>query len=338
MSPKREQEMVPRAEFQSYYGRPILKEPAWKVPDVPGYLFLGGMAGSSALLGALAGATGRPGLARVSRLVGAGASVASVGALIHDLGRPMRFLNMLRVIKPTSPLSVGSWILAPFSGLASAAAASEVTGVLPVLGRAAGAASACLGPAMCTYTAVLLSDTAVPSWHEAHRELPFLFGGSALTSGAGAALVAAPLAEQGPARRMAILGAGMELAASRRVERGLGLVGEPYREGRPGRLLRAGQVLTAAGVGLSLLGRRSRVASALAGAAYLAAGVCTRFGVFEAGMASARDPKYVVVPQRERLAARERERTAGAAALDQRTWPAPRTAAEAEQPDRQRTR
>jgi hypothetical protein len=47
------------------------------------------------------------------------------------------------------------------------------------------------------------------------------------------------------------------------------------------------------------------VGSALAGAAYLAAGVCTRFGVFEAGRASAADPKYVVVPQRERLAAAE---------------------------------
>ncbi|GDY31861.1 NrfD/PsrC family molybdoenzyme membrane anchor subunit [Gandjariella thermophila] len=302
MSPRREQEMVPRAEFRSYYGRPILKQPAWKVPDVPGYLFLGGLAGSSAMLGALGGATGRPGLARASRLVAAGSAVASVGALIHDLGRPERFLNMLRVLKPTSPLSVGSWILAPFSGLASASAASELTGLLPRLGTAAGAASAGLGPAMCTYTAVLLADTAIPAWHEAHRELPFLFAGGALTSGAGAALIAAPAAEQGPARRIGLIGAGMELAAAYRMERGLGLVGEPYRQGRPGKLLRAGRALTAVGAGLSVLGRRSRAVSAIAGAAYLAAGLCTRFGVFEAGKASAADPKYVVIPQRERLA------------------------------------
>jgi hypothetical protein len=301
----RERELVPPAEFRSYYGRPILKQPPWKVPDVPGYLFLGGLAGSSAMLGALGGLTGRPGLARGSRLVAAAAAAGSVGALIHDLGRPLRFLNMLRVVKPTSPLSVGSWILAPFSALASASAASEVTGVLPRLGAAAGVASAGLGPAMCTYTAVLLADTAVPAWHEAYRELPLLFGGSALTSGAGAALIATPLAEQEPARRMGLFGAGLELAAARRVERGLGLVGEPYREGRPARLLRAGRAFTALGAGLSLLGRRSRVGSALAGAAYLAAGVCTRFGVFEAGRASAADPKYVVVPQRERLAAAE---------------------------------
>jgi formate-dependent nitrite reductase membrane component NrfD len=303
MSPRQEQEMVPRAEFRSYYGRPIIKQPAWKVPDVPAYLFLGGLAGSSAMLGTLGGLTGRPALARTARVAAAGASIASVGALIHDLGRPMRFLNMLRVIKPTSPLSVGSWILAPFSGLASASAASAVTGLLPRLGTAAGAAAAGLGPAMCTYTAVLLADTAVPAWHEAYRELPFLFGGSALTSGAGTALIATPLAEQGPARRMGLVGAAMELTAARRVEHGLGLVGEPYREGRPGKLLRAGRTLTAVGAGLSLLGRRSRAASALAGAAYLAAGLCTRFGVFQAGQASAADPKYVVVPQRERLAA-----------------------------------
>jgi hypothetical protein len=104
---------------------------------------------------------------------------------------------MLRVIKPTSPLSVGSWILSPFSALAAVAAGSEVTGWFPRLGRLAGAGAGVLGPAMCTYTAVLLADTATPAWHEGYRELPILFAGSALTSGAGAALVAAPPGRQG---------------------------------------------------------------------------------------------------------------------------------------------
>lgn len=303
--PKAERAMVPQAEFDSYYGRPILKEPVWKVPDVPAYLFLGGMAGASATMGALAELTGRPGLARVGRLTGAGAAMASLGALIHDLGRPERFLNMLRVFKPTSPLSVGSWIIAPFSALSSAAVASSVTGVAPRLGRLAGTAAGGLGPAMCTYTAVLLADTAVPAWHDAYPELPFVFGGGALMSAAGMGLMAAPLAQQGPAVRMGLLGSGVEVAAAAVMERRHGLVSEPYRTGRPGKLLRTARVLTGVGAGLSLLGRRSRVASALAGTAYIAAGVVTRFGVFEAGVASARDPKYVVVPQRERLAGRQ---------------------------------
>ncbi|SFW81189.1 Formate-dependent nitrite reductase, membrane component NrfD [Amycolatopsis australiensis] len=297
--------MVEPAEFRSYYGRPILKEPAWKQPDVPLYLFLGGAAGASATMAALADVTGRPGLARVGRLVASGGSLASVAALIHDLGKPLRFLHMLRVLKPTSPLSVGSWILSPFSGLAAVAAASEVTGRLPLAGRLAGAGAGVLGPAMCTYTAVLLADTATPSWHEAHGTLPVLFAGSAVTSGAGAALLAAPAGETGPAVRAGVAGAVAELVAARHLETGLGLASEPYRTGRAGKLLKAAKALTAAGAGLSLVARRHRAAGMLAGAAYLASGLCTRFGVYAAGVESTRDPKYVVVPQRERVRQRE---------------------------------
>ncbi|HSV64883.1 MAG TPA: NrfD/PsrC family molybdoenzyme membrane anchor subunit [Mycobacteriales bacterium] len=303
-----ERAVVPAAEPRSYYGRPILKEPAWAVPDVPVYLFAGGMAGVSATMAAMADATQRPGLAAAGRYVAAGGAAVGVAALVHDLGRPERFLAMLRVFKPTSPLSVGSWILAPFTGLTVAAAGAELTGRLPRLGRAAGVAAAGLGPAMATYTAVLLADTAIPAWHEAYPELPFVFAGSALASAAGAALLAAAPAEHGPVRRLAVLGAGMELAAGRRMERRTGLVGEPYRTGRAGALLRAGRVLTAAGAGLAAAGRLSRrragLAAAVSGAALLAGGLATRFGILAAGTASARDPRYVVVPQRARLAER----------------------------------
>lgn len=310
MSPKREPTMVDPAEFTSYYGSPILKEPAWKQPDVPLYLFLGGTAGSSASIAALATETGRARLARVARVAAAGGATASVAALIHDLGRPERFLYMLRVFKPTSPLSVGSWILAPFSALAGASAGSAVTGWLPGLGRLAGAAAGLLGPPMCTYTAVLLADTATPSWHEGRNALPILFAGSALTSGVGVALLAVPTEETAPAVRIGLAGAAAELFASRQLEHGLGIVSEPYRTGRAGKLLKAAEALTAAGAGLSLLGRRGkagRVAAGLAGASYLAAGLCSRFGVYAAGVASTQDPKYVVIPQRERMRAEGKE-------------------------------
>jgi formate-dependent nitrite reductase membrane component NrfD len=124
------------ADFRSYYGRPVLNRPTWKNPDVPAYFFSGGLAGASAVLAELAAATGRPGLARIARLGAAGGALAGAGLLVHDLGRPARFLNMLRMVKFTSPLSVGSWILAPFSGLTALAAASEMSGFAPGLRRA----------------------------------------------------------------------------------------------------------------------------------------------------------------------------------------------------------
>jgi hypothetical protein len=105
---------------------------------------------------------------------------------------------------------------------------------------------------------------------------------------------------------MALLGSVLELAASRRIESRRGLLAEPYLTGRPGTLLRVGKVCTAAGaLGTALLGRRSRAAAVVSGLLVNAGALATRFGVFEAGVASTRDPKYVVLPQRERLAARQ---------------------------------
>jgi hypothetical protein len=304
MSP-RERSMVPEAEFESYYGRQILKTPTWKTPDVPLYLFLGGLAGASAVLAEGAALTGRPELQRVARLAAAGAATAGTGALVHDLGRPERFLNMLRVFKPTSPLSVGSFVLAPFSALAGAAAASQVTGLMPRMGRLAGLGAAALGPPLATYTAALIGNTAVPAWHDAHRELPFVFGGSGATAAGGLAMMFSPVDQAGPARRMAVAGAAMEIVAAERLLDRLGMVADPYREGRPGLLMKISRATTAvAASGTLLLGGRSRAVSALAGAACVAASVMTRFGIFEAGIASAEDPKYTVIPQRERIAAR----------------------------------
>ncbi|WBC06170.1 NrfD/PsrC family molybdoenzyme membrane anchor subunit [Micromonospora sp. WMMA1976] len=307
-----EQLNVPPAEFTSYYGRPVLKPPVWRW-DIAAYLFTGGLAAGSSLLAAGGQLTGRPALRRGGRV----AALAGVGAstyfLINDLGRPSRFHHMLRVAKVTSPMSVGTWILSVFGPAAGAAAVAEVAPLLPergVLGlgrrllppagHAAGVVAAVTAPALATYTGVLLADTAVPSWHEAYPELPAIFAGSALASGAGVGLVAAPCAQAGPARRLAVAGAAMELWGSHRVENRLGLLSEPYTQGTPGKLLRAGRALTAAGVVGALVGRRSRMLSALSGGALIAASVCTRFGIFHGGVASARDPRYTVVPQRER--------------------------------------
>jgi hypothetical protein len=301
--------MVPRAEFKSYYGRPIVRPAPW-THDIAAYLFTGGLAAGSALLAAGGQLTGRPRLRRTGRVAALGAVAASGYFLVADLGRPERFHHMLRVAKPTSPMSMGTWIFSAFSAAAGAAAVAEaaplvrwrlVRRVLPPVGAAAGLAAAAVAPALATYTGVLLADTATPSWHAAYPELPFVFAGSALASGAGVGLIADPV----PAtRRMAVLGAAVELYGAHRIETTKGILSEPYAAGRAGKLLRAGRALTAAGVAGAVLGRGNRVVSALSGLSLLAASAVTRFGIFEGGMASARDPRYTVVPQRERLAKR----------------------------------
>ncbi|MGW3954794.1 NrfD/PsrC family molybdoenzyme membrane anchor subunit, partial [Streptomyces sp. NPDC004752] len=300
-----EQAMVPEAQFSSYYGKPVLKKPVWAPLDIAGYLYLGGLSGASSLLAAGGHVTGRPGLARSAKLAAAGAISLSLVALVHDLGRPVRFLNMLRVFKPTSPMNLGSWLLVGYVPLTMIAAVSDVTGRGRLVGSAATGAAALLGPAVTTYTAVLISDTAVPSWHEGHREMPFVFAGSGATAAAGLALATAPLAQTGPARRLALLGAALELGAFHLMKRRMGLAAEPYEEGGPRALMRSAEVLTAGGAALAAFaGQERRPLGAVAGAALLTGSAALRFGVFHAGVASAEDPKYTVVPQRERLRAR----------------------------------
>nr|WP_228431194.1 NrfD/PsrC family molybdoenzyme membrane anchor subunit [Baekduia soli] len=299
MSPRRRRE----PEFISYYGRPILNEPVWAATDIAGYFFLGGMAGASSLLAAGAELTDRPALARASKVGALGAISLSLVALVHDLGRPARFLNMLRVFKPTSPMSVGVWVLGAYAPAAGIAAASDLTGIARPAGRAAAAGAAALGPVVASYTSVLMCNTAIPAWHEGYREMPFVFVASAASAAAGLALVAVPCDQAGPARTLAVAGAVGELAASHRLTSRLGLVADTYDTGRAGTLIKAAKVMTAAGAVLgATAGRRTRPASMVAGAALLAASACTRFGIFAAGVASARDPKYVVAPQRERRA------------------------------------
>lgn len=295
--------MVPRAEFDSYYGRPIIKEAPWEPRDIAGYLFLGGLAGASAVLAEGAALTGRTGLERVARAGAVGGAGLGTVALVHDLGRPERFLNMLRVFKPTSPMSVGSFVLAPFAGLSTAALASRLTGRLPRLGRLAGVGAGVLGPPLATYTAALLSDTAVPAWHDGYRQMPFVFAGSGSSAAGGLAMALAPLDQNAPARRMALAGAAVELTAGEVMKRRMGMTAEPYEKGRSGTLMKTAQAVTGAGIALSLFGGRSRAAAVAAGASYVVGSALTRFGIFAAGGASARDPKYTVVPQRERAAA-----------------------------------
>ena len=296
------------SDARSYYGRPIVKEPAWK-PEVPWYLFFGGMAGAASNLVLAARLRGNDELARAALYTAMAGLGASPPLLIKDLGRPERFYNMLRVFKLTSPMSVGTWIVTANASAVFAVGACELLGILPRVKRAAEWTGAFFGPLLSTYTAVLLADTSIPVWHEGRRHLPFVFAGSSVASaGAVTAAVAAP-EYAGPARRLALFGAAVEIGAHRIMERRLGLVGEVYREGRAGRYGRLSDLCTGAGAATIAVAGRRRV-GAVAGAGLVAAGsVLQRWSVFRAGFQSAQDPKYTVIPQRRRLETRRGQAT-----------------------------
>jgi len=289
-------------EMQSYYGRPIVKEPVWQ-PEIPFYFFFGGIAGASAVLHLGARLTGNRTLARRTLFIGAAADVVGPALLISDLGRPERFLNMLRVFKVTSPMSVGSWTLFISGGASNTAAVLELLGKLKSVKVAAEIVSAAAGPPLTTYTGTLIADTAIPVWHEGRHELPWLFGASALASAGAAAAMSVPSADGGPARRLAIGGVAAELGLMEAMQHRLGFVGEVYKQGDAGRYGRISKLCTATGAAfLATRGKRSRAAAIGGGALVLAGELALRWSVFRAGFQSARDPRYVVIPQRERKA------------------------------------
>jgi formate-dependent nitrite reductase membrane component NrfD len=288
----------------SYYGRPIVKEPVWK-PEIPLYFFTGGMAGAAAILGLGARLTGNDVLARRATFVNAAAITVSPALLIKDLGRPRLFLNMLRVFKVTSPMSVGTWIVSASGAAAGTAATCEIFEVLPRAKVAADVVAGALGPFLSTYTAALVSDSVVPAWQEARRTLPFVFAaGSAASAGGAAALVTPqPFAE--PARRLAVAGGIAELVAVTAMEKGLGeLVGEAYKKGRAHRFGRLGKTATLAGTALLAVAGRRRPAAVAGGALLMAGALCERFAVYHAGKISAADPTYTSLPQKRRVAER----------------------------------
>ncbi len=327
---KGERSMVPRERPTSYYGLPIVKHPVWK-PEVPFYFFFGGLAGASACLAAAASFAGRPVLARRAwggAFVGVTVSPA---LLISDLGRPGRFLYMLRMVKVTSPMSLGAWLLAANGGATSLAAGLNVLmprrrGGLPELGAAV------VGAPLATYTAALITNSAIPAWSEARLEMPFVFAAGAAASASGAALLTVPADEAEPARALGIAAVVVEEAASQIMHKRLGPLAKAYEEGTAGKVDRAARALSAVGALALIAGarrqrdaepprrflgarrssaspvaaRRRRALSAAGGAMLLAGAACKRWSVFKAGFASARDPGQTIDLQRERMAAEGR--------------------------------
>lgn len=287
-----------------YRGRPVLKPPVWTW-EVGLYFFVGGLAGMAALIAMVSRLTG--GAAELTRwaltLAAAGALVSPV-LLILDLGRPLRFLNMLRVFKWRSAMSMGVWLLVAFSACAVPAAAlawwpgsaGPVSGagglgtVLTVLALGAGFT----GSLLATYTGVLLAATVIPVWSSHRWLLPLHFGLAGLGSAAAALELLGFLTPELHAIGIAV--ALVETAVGARVElRRRPLVDEPLHRGASGWTLRvAGALAGPAALGLRLLGWIPAAATA-----FLLGALVSRYGWLMAGRASAQDPAALFAAQRQ---------------------------------------
>jgi hypothetical protein len=293
----------------------VIKEPTWTW-EIPCYFFTGGLAGASAGLAYLSELRGDSVLARRAWGTAMLGVSASPVLLISDLGKPSRFLNMLRMFKVTSPMSVGSWILSISGTTTAIAAAHSWFGLFPRLSKLARPIAMLVGLPLSTYTAALVANTAVPVWHEARRTLPFVFGAGAGLSAGAAALIATPPRDAGAARRLALVGVVAEMASKELMERRLGAQGEPYKHGSAKKFGDVGRACLL--VGTALLVRRgsaSRGAAASAGTLLLTGALSARWSVFKAGFASVADPQYVVGPQREKIETGSRS---GAARIEPR--------------------
>jgi formate-dependent nitrite reductase membrane component NrfD len=249
-----------------YYGRPLLKKPVWK-PVVPLYFFAGGVAGAAMTMGMAVHHAGEKRLAARCRWAGAIGGGIGSALLIYDLGRMTRFLYMLRVFRPTSPMSVGSWVLA----LATPASLGSVLLNSEFLGDVAGV----LGMPLATYTGVLIGNTAIPVWYRSRRMLPVLFGASSMT-GMASVFELMPLrrSEQAIIHRFGLIGRTAELAA--------GAVMEKEFRRYTGRLWRAATVLTAASLAVSLLAGKSATKRRISGVLGILGSIAMRFAVVEA--------------------------------------------------------
>jgi formate-dependent nitrite reductase membrane component NrfD len=285
---------------------PFLHAPVWTW-EVALYFWVGGLASGSAFVAAACDAAGDHKSAAIARKVALGAVAPAPVLLIADLGRPGRFLNMLRIFKPRSPMNMGAWCLVAFSGSAASAVGTDLIG-RPKAARRLGALTALLGSYLGSYTGVLLACTAVPVWARSRTVLGPAFVATATATGAAATrlvLVASGLPDRHPTRRAlgTIETASMvaELSLSHLGERRLGDAGKALRRGHPGALFRVAKSLVVTGLSLRMIARRTGPREQqLASVTYLAAGLAFRYAWIEAGKASGRDDAAVAAMGRGR--------------------------------------
>jgi formate-dependent nitrite reductase membrane component NrfD len=289
---------LPQKQRQDYYRLPLLKEPVW-IWSVPAYFYVGGVAGGSSVLAALL--HGRRKLATLAswcRLLAFIGTTVGPGLLTWDLGRMLRFVNMLRVLRPSSPMSLGSWSLAGMGMLSTLSLLlGNKASARPVALAAAGG-----GLMLSGYTGVLLGNTANPLWQQTRRTLPLLFTASSMASTAGV-LEMLPLnrGEEEVVQCFGIVGKVGEAACMVAMEREAAVNPEASKaleEGKAGLLWKSAKVMLAAGIVLNLIPVRSPWKRRLGGVLTTAGAICLRYALLESGKHSAREPQASIRPQR----------------------------------------
>ena len=291
----------------TYYDRPMLKQSVWSI-DIPLYYFAGGAAGAAMTLGAaLQLAAGeRRDLRKLSAAchwIGIVGSTTGAALLIHDLGRPLRFLAMMRVFRPTSPMNMGVWIL---SGAAPTAIVTGLfinrDGLLGVVAEVCGYVSGIFGAGLAGYTGVVVANTAIPAWQASRRWLPLLFMASSASAAAGVIdVVLSDIPSQRMTRIFGAAGRIAEIVAARKIEQcaaEVPKVGEPFHRGTTGILWKASAALTLASLALSAIAPRKSKTRKVAGLLGAAGSLCLRFAVHYIGEASAADPRAAFHQQR----------------------------------------
>jgi formate-dependent nitrite reductase membrane component NrfD len=274
---------------------PVIKAPVWTW-EVPLYFWFGGMAAGSCFVALACDLAGDEKSARIARRVSLAAVTPSPVLLVMDLGRPARFLNMMRIFKPRSPMSMGAWCLVGFSTLQAGAVGLDLLGRRREA-RALGGVNAVLGGYLGSYTGVLLAATAVPVWSRSKLFLGPIFVSTATATGAAATrltLVAAGLPDGHPTRtalgRVETGAMTAELALSIVNERRLGDVAPALEHGRPGKQFKAAKWLVRIGLSLrAVRARTGRPAHDVASVLYLLAGMLFRYAWVGAGRQSAAD-------------------------------------------------
>jgi hypothetical protein len=277
-----------------YYGRPVLKPAIWTW-EVPAYLFIGGASGILAVLSAVAHYAGDDALARDARHLFVTGAALSPLLLISDLGRPERFLNMLRVFKPQSPMSVGAWIVAVFCTAALGSMGSHMTGTPAslVVARVCDVVAALSGLLLTTYPGVLMGATTIPVWNKFARVLPWHFAASSL----GAAVSMLELAgHRVPSLNVLGVAAALSVTALALVtDFRRDPVSKPLVSGRSGNLSLVGDILSGPlPLALRFTAGFLPWTRLVAAACAVAGSLLTRFAWVAAGRQSAADPDVVL--------------------------------------------
>jgi formate-dependent nitrite reductase membrane component NrfD len=296
----------------SYYDIPLLQKPVW-TDEIGVYFFLGGLSAGSYILARVAERVGGPRYRAVTR---AGTAVAVLALLpcppllIADLGDPTRFHHMLRVFKPRSPMSLGSWVLTGYGGILFLTALREwrrdPERPEGLLGKAVGVALDLAGLPLALlfsgYTGVLLSGTSTPVWTK-NPWLGPLFTASAIGNGASAITLALEvLPSDGEETRPAVealekVDEVAHVAEAVTLTGYFGVAGSlarpltqgkaaPYFWGAVGCVL-ASEVVRR----LPVSGRARGWTRFAAAAASLASGFCLKWAMQQAGPPSADDPE-----------------------------------------------